>query len=430
MVHARPSIAVALAVTFAAVAMFFSLASHADASTHRVRVSSVKSGQMVFKTRVAASKVRAARLKSGHEQRSLKLSTIRRHTRKGNVRVSAPKSLLRKLRRLHTLRHAHAPARQIRAAVVAAQAQAHSITLVLDTATAALAPRSLDTTSCPSIAGGHFVSPSGDDSNPGTIDRPWKTIDKAESTVQPGDTVVLRGGTYGARNHLTDLVANGTGSARINLVAYPGETPVFAGQVAIDGDNRTVCGMLFDGPTGRISSPTSDNPNGEQPKVWIHGRNAVLQNSEVRGAQWHAGVYLEADNATVVGNYIHDNGQFNRPQMANLDHGLYWAKGTGGLIANNRFEHNYAHAVQLYPNVSGVTIRGNTMTGQGRSAILLCESVSSNTVEDNDIYGNQQGIQGYNVTGHDNVARNNRLWNNSQADTSGDGIAFSANVTH
>jgi hypothetical protein len=34
------------------------------------------------------------------------------------------------------------------------------------------------------------------DSNAGTIDKPWKTIHKANQTLQPGDTVYIRGGTY------------------------------------------------------------------------------------------------------------------------------------------------------------------------------------------------------------------------------------------
>src|SRR5690606_39096740 len=43
----------------------------------------------------------------------------------------------------------------------------------------------------------YFVSPDGNDGNAGTsASRPWKTIAKANATLQPGDTVYLRGGTY------------------------------------------------------------------------------------------------------------------------------------------------------------------------------------------------------------------------------------------
>jgi hypothetical protein len=47
-------------------------------------------------------------------------------------------------------------------------------------------------------AGTYYVSPTGDDSNPGTITEPWKTWGKAFNAVviQPGDTVFFRGGVY------------------------------------------------------------------------------------------------------------------------------------------------------------------------------------------------------------------------------------------
>ena len=43
---------------------------------------------------------------------------------------------------------------------------------------------------------GYYVSPSGNDSNPGTFSLPWKTINKAARSVIPGDIVYIRGGTY------------------------------------------------------------------------------------------------------------------------------------------------------------------------------------------------------------------------------------------
>jgi len=44
----------------------------------------------------------------------------------------------------------------------------------------------------------YYVAPNGNDSNPGTIDRPWETWGKAfnASEVNPGDTVYFRGGVY------------------------------------------------------------------------------------------------------------------------------------------------------------------------------------------------------------------------------------------
>lgn len=47
-----------------------------------------------------------------------------------------------------------------------------------------------------SVVGDYYVSPSGDDSNPGTKESPWKTIKKASETVASGETVVIKEGHY------------------------------------------------------------------------------------------------------------------------------------------------------------------------------------------------------------------------------------------
>lgn len=84
-----------------------------------------------------------------------------------------------------------------------------------------------------------YVAPNGDDSNPGTIDRPLLTIQKAQELVNPGDTVFIRGGLYKIRpNQISKVVSNlfacvtyldksGSEDKTIKYWAYPGETPVF-----------------------------------------------------------------------------------------------------------------------------------------------------------------------------------------------------------
>jgi len=84
------------------------------------------------------------------------------------------------------------------------------------------------------IAGSaYFVSPSGNDNNPGTIEKPWRTIGKAVSRVVAGETVYIRGGVYQESVVITRL---GTSEKPIKVLAYPGETPV------IDGNNYTLPG--------------------------------------------------------------------------------------------------------------------------------------------------------------------------------------------
>ena len=84
----------------------------------------------------------------------------------------------------------------------------------------------------------YYVAVNGSDDNTGTKEQPLATIQKAQSLVQPGDTVYLRGGTYHlteaqiARNErvyacVTFLDKSGTVGKYIHYINYPGEIPVF-----------------------------------------------------------------------------------------------------------------------------------------------------------------------------------------------------------
>jgi len=86
----------------------------------------------------------------------------------------------------------------------------------------------------------YYVSISGSDSNAGTIDAPFATLSKAQSLVQPGDTVYIRKGVYKVAenqvmendsNSIWDYVFNmnksGTIDKNIYYSGYKNERPVF-----------------------------------------------------------------------------------------------------------------------------------------------------------------------------------------------------------
>ena len=83
-----------------------------------------------------------------------------------------------------------------------------------------------------------YVSTAGSDSYSGTLQSPFKTIEKAVSVVQPGQTIYIRGGTYNLTTTI-GITKSGTENAVISMLAYPGERPVldFSAQ-ALDGANR------------------------------------------------------------------------------------------------------------------------------------------------------------------------------------------------
>jgi len=68
----------------------------------------------------------------------------------------------------------------------------------------------------------YYVSTSGDDSNAGTFESPFKSISKAVGLVAPGDTIYLRGDTFAVSTTI-NLSRSGASGNMCYLLAYPGE---------------------------------------------------------------------------------------------------------------------------------------------------------------------------------------------------------------
>lgn len=77
----------------------------------------------------------------------------------------------------------------------------------------------------PALATDYYVSPRGNDANPGTLAAPFATVPKAVSVVSAGDSIFLRGGTHPYSSTIT-IAKAGTSSAPIKMLAFPGEQPV------------------------------------------------------------------------------------------------------------------------------------------------------------------------------------------------------------
>lgn len=67
----------------------------------------------------------------------------------------------------------------------------------------------------------YFVSFNGDDSNPGTLQKPWRHVQKAVTVLNPGDTCTIREGDYSEEVSISGL--KGTMDKPITYRSYPGE---------------------------------------------------------------------------------------------------------------------------------------------------------------------------------------------------------------
>jgi hypothetical protein len=86
-----------------------------------------------------------------------------------------------------------------------------------------------------------YVEPAGDDSAPGTIDTPLRTIQRCATRIQPGFKCVIRAGVY---PESVVPARSGTAGAPITFTAYPGETVVLSGADPVAGSWTTESGNV------------------------------------------------------------------------------------------------------------------------------------------------------------------------------------------
>ncbi|MGO1488737.1 MAG: right-handed parallel beta-helix repeat-containing protein [Arachnia sp.] len=99
-------------------------------------------------------------------------------------------------------------------------------------------------TTHPVPSGAVFVSPTGSDSNPGTLKAPMRTVNYAANRTRAGGTVVLRGGVYreGAAGHSTGGTKYIIEPKNLTIQAYPGEEAWMDGTVPVSSWSKTATG--------------------------------------------------------------------------------------------------------------------------------------------------------------------------------------------
>lgn len=158
----------------------------------------------------------------------------------------------------------------------------------------------------------YYVAPNGSNQNPGTLNRPFASIQQAIDLAQPGDRIYLRGGTYKLpQNKSIQLWKDGTANARIDLWAYAGERPILD---ASDWKRSTLAGDNFDS----VINQTGD--------YW-HVKGLSITGGPYLGYLASGANHNLWENLNVYGN---DNSGFE----------LY-GKNSYNTIRNSDFHHNY-----------------------------------------------------------------------------------------
>jgi len=235
-----------------------------------------------------------------------------------------------------------------------------------------------------------YVSPGGSDSAAGTSDAAsFRTLQHAADSVQAGDTVVVRAGTYSAGFVMGwDNPQPGTADAPITFLADPG----------------TVI-------TGRTNK-TADGIDLEPGCAYVVIQGFTVNNAS--GSITRAGIRVVGSDHVVVRNNVADN---------NGTWGIFTGFADDILIEGNVASHSHTqHGIYFSNSADNPVIRGNTVFGNYAAGIHMNGDVSqggdgiiSNAlVEGNVIYDNGRGGgSGINCDGvQDSVFRNNLLYDN------------------
>ncbi len=200
-----------------------------------------------------------------------------------------------------------------------------------------------------------YVATTGNDANPGTLQQPWRTIQKAANTAVPGSVVYVRGGVYHER--VTIKVSGSAAQGAITFRNYAAENPV------IDG-------------TG-LSVPAA--PNG---LFLIADRSyLVIQGFELRN-------YKTATLTRVpAAIYVHGAAHHIRIRNNKIHHIAHTGKAASDVDA---------HGIAVYGDNAVQSV--NNLTVEGNELYALTLGSSESLV----VNGNVDGFKIINNTVHDN----------------------------
>jgi hypothetical protein len=252
----------------------------------------------------------------------------------------------------------------------------------------------------------YFVSPTGNDSDPGSLDKPWKTIQYTVDHVLPGDTIFIRDGIYQENIRIS---ISGTEKAPILLTRYS------SGEVVIDGGSEialsvsgnvgywTISGLTFRSSNrytlclGWWEESFTENwiirNNNIEGANFIRGANHLWENNNISGIGYKenlgdAGIYEagESHHNIYRSNNIHD---FTKKDARGI-----WSQGKthdsifeNNTITNINADNDGGQCIDLdgAGNVEWRhTVRGNRVSNCNYVGIQL-ENVFESVIENNQI---------------------------------------------
>ncbi|MFI5381191.1 MAG: right-handed parallel beta-helix repeat-containing protein [Tepidisphaerales bacterium] len=258
-----------------------------------------------------------------------------------------------------------------------------------------------------------YVAPSGSNSNPGSANAPFLTLQKAADTVVAGDTVDVQAGTYAGFVMGWDFPQAGTAAAPITFHAEPGATITSGNIHTADGiDLEPGCDYVV------IENFTVNNASGTITRAGIRvtgSDNVIVRNNTTdNNGTW--GIFTSHANYVDIENNIASH--------SHTQHGIYVSNASvGPIVRGNTVFGNYAAGIHMNGDLSqggnglitGALVENNTIydNGVGGGSGINCDGVQDSRFQNNLLYNNHaSGISLYQIDAADG-AKNNVVVNNT-----------------
>lgn len=178
----------------------------------------------------------------------------------------------------------------------------------------------------PGAAGTFYVSPSGSNVNPGTIDLPFKTLAKAGNAAVAGSVIYVRAGSY---NDILSISNSGTSSNWIIVRNYPGETPIIDAAY-IRGNCMNLSGSYI-----LVRGFRCIRANQNAIELGSSAQNVIIDSNiilDFKGSAIYGGMY---NTISQIKNITIQNNMIQRLTMQGDDMVNIWNTQGGHILRNN-----------------------------------------------------------------------------------------------
>ena len=272
----------------------------------------------------------------------------------------------------------------------------------------------------------YWVSPSGNDSNPGTQAQPWTTPQACMDKLLPGDTLNIMAGTYSGfvcgwddqPANVSGISGNGNGGdiygylhgtagSPITIQADPNAAP---GSVIFNTRNNKTAeaidlepacapgyiiikGFTFTDPGWNGTTGITDIPNNNGYAIRVACGNTQILNCVVQNLQWGiAGISCQNGTGDLVQGCTISN--INGNGNSSNGHGIYFGDGlSNSQIIGNTISNCDSTAIQCNGDIAvsnNLTVSNNTCYDNG-GQLFYINGVTNSLFSNNLVYGTGGG---------------------------------------